>query len=241
MSKNLLWLVLCILSFPCAAKAQTAAPPRHRAWEFSVFGGGSYLGRHEYNTPVLGQAQETSRDVVVHYADGPQLGARISENHWNRWGADLEYSFSNQPLTLSNLSPNLASLSLAHSIHRLVYDIAYYPLERSRRLRPYGFAGAGVSLFHISGSSKSSAAAAGVELEDSWQFVFSWGGGVKCLLRDQVAIGFQVADNISGVPGYGLPRSAQAAGGQYVPGLLPDGYLHNLLIQASFIYEWGER
>lgn len=235
------WLVVTILLFAVSGEAQSVFPPSNRVWEFSVFGGGSFIGDRQSPTPVQGGGQETSRTVGLKYATGPQLGVRISDNRWNHWGADFDYSYSNQPLTFTNLSPDIASLSLGHSIHRFIYDIAYYAFPKRERLRPFAFAGAGVSLFYLDGSSKATAAALGLHLADQWKFTFSWGGGVKYLVMDHVAFSFRFADNVTGVPGYGLPRSANVSGGRFVPGFTPDGYLHNWLVAVAFDYQWGER
>lgn len=241
MEKHPSWLVMAILLFAASGDAQTVFLPSHRAWEFSVFGGGSFIGDRQFPTPVTGSSQETLRTVGLHYGTGPQLGVRMSEIRWDHWGADFDYSYSNQPLTFTNLSPDIPSLGLGHSIHRFIYDVDYYPFDRRSRLRPFAFAGAGVSLFYLDGSSKSSAASLGVHLEDQWKFTFSWGGGVKYLVMDHIAFSFRFADNVTGVPGYGLPRSANEVGGRFVPGFTPDGYQHNWLVAVAFDYQWGQR
>ncbi len=68
-----------------------------------------------------------------------------------------------------------------------------------------------------------------------------WGGGVKYLMRDQIAVSMQYTDNISGVPHYGLPSTGLVTPGQYSPGFSPNGMLHNRLISLSFNYQWGSR
>ena len=241
MQRNPSWLVLTVLLFAASGEAQTLFPPSHRVWEFSVSGGGSFIGDRQSPTPVLGSDQETSRTVGLKYGTGYQLGLRMSENRWDHWGADFDYSYSNQPLTFTNLAPDIPSLGLGHSIHRFVYDVAYYAFDRRERLRPFAFAGAGVSLFDVDGSSKSSAAALGIQIKDQWKFTFSWGGGLKYLVMDHVAFSFRFADNVTGVPGYGLPRSANVAGGLSIPGFTPRGYMHNWLAAVAFDYQWGER
>jgi opacity protein-like surface antigen len=242
MNRYLLSLVFGVAWFSAAAEAQTGFPPTHRAWEFTVFGGGSLIHGEQFETPVIGSSQETTRTVGMHFGVGPQLGVRIAENRWNHWGASLEYSFSNQPLSFTNVSPDLYSIAFGHSVHRWVYDVLYYPLDRSKRLRPYAFAGGGVSLFHINEASKAEAASTlGLTLTDSWKFAFSWGGGVKYLALDHVAFCLQLSDRITGVPDYGFPRSIEFAGGEFRPGFEPTGYLNNWLLSLGFAYQWGER
>jgi opacity protein-like surface antigen len=242
MNKYILVLVFVVAWFSAAAEAQTGIPPNHRAWEFTPFGGGSLIRGEQFKTPVIGSSQETTRTVGMHFGKGPQLGVRIAENRWDHWGASLEYSFSNQPLSFTNVSPELYSIAFGHSVHRLIYDVLYYPVDRSKRLRPYAFGGTGVTRFHINDTSKAEAASTlGITLVDRWKFTISWGGGVKYLVLDHVAICFQFSDRITGVPDYGFPRSIQVVGGAFRPGFEPTGYLNNWLINLGFAYQWGER
>jgi hypothetical protein len=67
-----------------------------------------------------------------------------------------------------------------------------------------------------------------------------WGGGVKYLLRKQVAASFQFSDRISGVPSYGLPGTGMVQSGTYVPGFHPNGLMHNWLIGAGFSFQWDD-
>jgi hypothetical protein len=113
-------------------------------------------------------------------------------------------------------------------------------LPYSRRFRPYGKIGAGASLFFIHSSSKDEAAQLGVQLRDSWKFTFSWGGGAKYLIADQLALTFDLKDLISGIPGYGLPLSASVVNGVYQPGLSRSGLLNNWQVNFGVSFMWNE-
>ncbi len=234
----LLFFLFLILLLPEPGRAQGGLTLRHGDWEATIFAGGSFLGSNVYSTPVQGSG---SRAVGLSFATGSQLGLRIIDNQWRNWGAGLEYSFSNQPINFTNLSDSTPSLGLGQAIHRFAYDVFYYPYDRYHRLRPYAFAGPGVSLFYIKGSSKDAAAAQGIQLNDPWKFTMSWGGGVKYLVKNQIAASFQFSDSISGVPGYGLPKTGSVVSGTYVPGFRPDGLMNNWLISAGFVYQGDDR
>ncbi len=238
---RVLVIVLFLVLAAIPGQAQTARGMSHGEWEASVFGGGSLLGSGLYNTPVSGSAQRSSRGVGLRFGTGPYLGVRLTDNRWQRWGAAVEYSYSNQPISFTNLSDSIPSLGLGHAIHRFSYEILYHVRDRRERLRPFVFAGPGVSLFYVKGSAKQAAAAQGIRLSDPWKFAMSWGGGMKYLLIEQVALSVQFSDSISGVPRYGLPTAGNVVGGQYIPGFHPDSYLHNWLISAGFIYQWAKR
>jgi opacity protein-like surface antigen len=226
-----------ILAFE-SGQAQGVYKAANGEWEASVFGGGSFLGAGEYATPIEGPGQISSRTVGLSYGAGAQIGIRVTDNQWQHWGATLEYSFSDQPITVTNLSDSMPSLELGHAIHRFAYDVLYYPSDRDHKLRPFVFAGPGVSLFHVNGSAKDAAAAMGIRLSDPWKFTMNWGGGVKYLLKKQFAASFQFSDSISGVPGYGLPETGRVISGVYVPGFCPEGRLHNWLIGIGLVFQW---
>ncbi len=241
MIKKLVVAFLLVSLFSIAAQAQGLYPLTHRGWEITIFGGASYVRGRSFQTPVVGSSQQPLRSVGLRYATGSQMGLRLTENRWKHWGAAMEYSFSNQPLRFTNLSDAVPSLALTHSIHRLSYDVLYYPLDTRHRLRPFAFAGPGVSLFYIKSSARDAAAALGIHLTDPWKFSMRWGGGVKYLIRDQVAVSVQFTDNISGVPQYGMPGAGYTVAGQYVAGFRPDGLMHNRLISVGFNYQFGRR
>ncbi len=229
-------LLFLLMSASMPGQAQDLT---HDPYEASIFGGGSFLGSGVYSTPVSSSSMQ-SRAVGLSYGTGYMMGFRLADNRWQHFGATLEYSFSSQPITFTNLSDSTPSLGLGHTIHRFAYDVLYYPRNRDFRLRPFVFAGPGVSLFYVKGSAKQEAAAQGIRLSDPWKFTMNFGGGIKYLLKPQVAVSLQFSDSISGVPRYGLPTSGSVVSGRYVPGFHPNGYLDNWLISISFLYQWDE-
>jgi opacity protein-like surface antigen len=227
-----------LVMLPLPAEAQSGYRLEHAEWEMSVFYGGSFIGSRTQVTPV---ENSPSRSIGLRYASGYMMGASVSENRWDHWGAVLEYSFSNQPMTFTNLSDSIPSLSVSQSIHRFSYDILYYPRGPHQRLRPYVFGGPGVALFYVKGPSKDFAAAQGINLNDPWKLAMNWGGGIKYLVKDHAAASIQFTDSISGVPGYGLPESGRVGPGGYVPGFRPDGLMNNWLVSVGFNYQWQKR
>jgi opacity protein-like surface antigen len=209
----------------------------HQHWEFSMFGGGSSIGSGQYATGILGQTA-ASRSVGLRYGDGYLLGASVTENRFPHLGATLEYTFSNHPAEFTNLVDTPASLGLRHSVHRVAYELVYYPLNSSARLRPFAFAGPGLTLFRVADKSIL-ADGATHNLSDPWKFSWSWGGGVKYLIVNHWAASVQFTDSISGVPAYGLPASGYYSGATLVPGFHPDGFLHQKMLSIGVVYQWN--
>ena len=75
-------------------------------------------------------------------------------------------------------------------------------------------------------------------LRDSWEFALNLGGGFKYLVDDQAALTFDIKDQISSVPSYGLPRSARVTNGQYIPGISRNGFLNNWQLNFGVAVQW---
>jgi opacity protein-like surface antigen len=222
------------------ALAQVGQEPRHLEWEASFFGGFSSASDQASLTPVEGAA--SARSVGLDYKDGYLLGARITQNLGELLGAELEYSFADQPLDFVNLRPSLPTLDVEHKIHSIVYSILVYPFDRSRRLRPYGTFGGGASFYYIGKDSKNKAASQGIVLKDRWKFAFSFGGGAKYLITNKIGVRVDVRDQISGVPNYGLPDTSPALpGGEIGAAFRADGRVHNLIVNVGLNYYWGNQ
>jgi len=233
-------MLLCLLALLQAFAVAQKLGPTHRTWELDLFLGSSSLGERTFSTQVVATATQTSRQTGLRYAVGTEWGARFLENLGQHWGGAVEYSFTNQPLTFKNLSDQIPSLHLGHSVHRFAYDVLYFPMSCSKRLRPYVYAGPGVTLFAIHKDSRSFAQTLGIKLSDPWKVTFNWGGGVKYLLKDHLAANLQVSDAVSGIPRYGLPRSALVLGGLTAPGFSPRGRMNNWRIGAGVVFQWDE-
>jgi opacity protein-like surface antigen len=242
MHNYLPWILSTLLSTVIAVgqvPAQLWQPPAHREWEISVFGGVSSAGSRNSVTPVEGA--DSGRIVGLEYKSGYLLGVRITQNLGQKLGAELDYNFANQPGAFLDLIPGTSRLDLHHNIHSLVYSMLYYPLDRSSRFRPFGTLGGGASLFNLSDDSKTEAATNGIPLSDSWKFAFSFGGGFKYLLLGQLGLRFDIRDQITGVPAYGLPNTAPVVSGED-PGAAfrADGKIHNWLANVGLSYTWGD-
>jgi outer membrane protein W len=235
---TLAFVLAAAYSMPAFAEDQY--PARHREYETSLFLGPSFIRDFQFPTRVSGDGQETSRTVGMHYADGYQFGVRITQHLGNYWAAELGYSFANQPLRFTNLSPTVQSLSLSHWVHRFPYNVSFTPKPLSQRFRPYATVGLGAALFYLPGSSKDAALEQGVKLRDSWQFALNWGGGLKYLIQDQFAIRLDATDHVSYVPSYGLPHSAQITNGQYTPGMAQKGMLHHWQLNLGFAIQFDD-
>ena len=165
------------------------------------------------------------------------LGVRITENRWQYVGAELEYSFTDQPLLFQDLSPTLPLLALDHRVHKLAYSLLFHGRGRGERIRPFGSIGFGTSFFQVSNHSQDEALRQGVDLKNRWKLAFSYGAGVKFQVVPGWGIRADFRDQITGVPDFGLPSQAPLLeGGETGPGFRPDGTLHNWQITVGFVY-----
>jgi opacity protein-like surface antigen len=234
MARYLLILVMALTFIPVAAQPPGVIRPESEKWEFSIFAGSSHRGGDIFLTPGEGVA---ARNVGLDFASGYLVGARITENLGDRFGAELDYSLANQPLQFTDLAPGLSSVDLSHRVHSITYSILVYGLDRRSRLRPYGAVGPGVSLFETYGDSENRARAQGLALRDRWKFGMTLGAGVKYHLAGNTGFRFDVKDHVTGVPDFGLPRTATLLN----PGFKPEGRLHNWQISVGFFYGFSGR
>lgn len=237
MRMRLLLSLIVIAWIPAAVSAQISNPV-HRDWEFGFFGAFSSMGERTCTTPVAGVSGQTSREVGLKYSSALEMGVGFTQNFGKHWAINLEYSFSNQPLTFTNLADTVPVFSAGQAIHRMAYQFLYHVKPRDERLRPYVFIGPGVSLFHIHGDAKTAAVPLGMSLTDSWKPTINWGGGAKFLFQDHLAAHVQLSDAISGVPTYGLPQTAAFWSNKFHPGFAASGLVHNWRIGVGLIYQW---
>lgn len=228
---------MILLQCPLLAQYSQGYVQQQKKWEFSFLAGVSSSGDQTSSTPISGQ--ELTRNVGLEYASGYLVGFRITENLGEHFGAELEYSFANQPMAFRNLRPNLPRLELDHREHSVVYDVLYYPLPRSSRIRPYALAGIGACFFQIDGDSMDDALSQSVSLRNRWKLAGTWGGGVKYFITDKWGVRFDIRDQISGIPDYGLPHVAPSFQGVSGPAFKPDGLLQTWQISAGVLVVWN--
>ncbi|MFZ0427670.1 MAG: OmpW family outer membrane protein [Acidobacteriota bacterium] len=221
----------------CPLLAQYPQTNQQRKWEFSFLLGVNSAGDTSSLTPVSGET--TPRLVGLEHASGYLVGVRITENLGDRFGAELEYNFANQPMVFVNLSPALPHLDLDHRAHSLDYNILYYLTPANSKLRPYAVGGIGTSYYQIDGNSRDFAVAQGLDLKNRWKLAGTWGGGVKYYLGNQWGIRFDVRDQITGVPDYGLPHTASSFQGVAGAAFRPDGLMHTWQFSAGFLVVWN--
>jgi opacity protein-like surface antigen len=233
-------VLVLVVSCPVSALAQTSLLPHYREWEITGFTGGNFIGEYHFPTQVVGSNLESTRTIGVDYGSGYQFGFRLTENVNDYWAADLEYSFTDQNVHFTNLSPDVPSLSVRNWINHINYNVVYLPFPRENRFRPYVGGGIGAIFFFIPGKSSSEAQQRGLQLDDSWRFLFNVGGGLKYLIIDQFAVVFDFKDSLSRLPSYGIPDSASVINGQFHPGVDIHGTLNNFQISIGANVQWDD-
>ena len=234
MFKRILLFLCTAILLQCHLLAQYPQTSQQKKWEFSFLLGFNSAGDSTSLTPVSGQ--EVPRLVGLEHASGYLVGARVTENLGEHFGAELEYNFANQPMAFVNLTPTLPRLDLDHRTHSLVYNVLYYLLPPESSLRPYIVGGIGTSYYQIDGSARDFALTQGLDLKNRWKLAGTWGGGVKYFITDMWGVRFDVRDQITGVPDYGLPHTATSP---EEAAFKPDGLLHTWQFSAGFLVVWS--
>ncbi|HXK62608.1 MAG TPA: outer membrane beta-barrel protein, partial [Acidobacteriota bacterium] len=230
--RYLLIIISGLFCFPLMAQAPFSY--RNDKWELSFFTGSSHRGDDIYVTPLEGGG---TRDVGLRFASGYLIGGRITENLGQHFGAELDYSLSNQPVQFRNLAPLIPAVNFDHRVHSIAYTVLFYGLKRKNRIRPYAAIGPGISLYDSFGDLEGVAATKGLTLKDRWKAAFIVGGGVKFRVGEQVGLRFDVRDHITGVPDFGFPERGTAQD----PGFRPEGQLHNWQFGVGVFYSFSGR
>jgi opacity protein-like surface antigen len=230
------YLMIALFGTLLCATAHGQQLYERNKWEFSLLFGLSRVSDHSSATPVDGE--DTLRLVTLDFASGYIAGVRVTENFGRSFGAELEYTLANQPFGFINLHPNVPRLDLDHRVHSLTYDFLYYPLPPTRRWHPYGAVGIGVALYQLDGNSREAAEADGFALEDRWKLAANFGGGVKYMLTPKVGVRVDLRNQMTGVPGYGLPQSSPTFQGNQGAGFKTEGVLHNLQFSTGLLFAW---
>lgn len=225
--------ILC-LNLPLSAQTQTYIEDK---WEFSLFFGYDSVKDKSSATAAVGL--DTLRLVTLDFESGYIAGFRITENLGRRFGAELEYSLANQPLALKEVRPGLARFDAGQRIHSVNYSVLYYPLPPNSRWRPYAAAGLGVAFFQLEGDDKARAEVEGLPLKDRWKLAGTLGGGVKYRVNNRFGVRFDIRDQLTGVPSYGLPKASPSFQGNVGAGFNDEGLLTNLQISAGILFYWG--
>jgi opacity protein-like surface antigen len=236
MIKNALVMVLFfVLSIP-GVSAQGISSQAKDKWEASGFFGFGGAGDDVFVTSVEeGATQDVRLDLEQSYV----LGIRITENLGQYLGAELEYSFTNQPLLFQGLSPTLPFLALDHQVHKLAYSALFYGISRQSRIRPFGSVGFGTSFFQVSNNSQDEALREGADLKNRWKLAFSYGAGVKLQVAPGWGVRADFRDQVTGVPDFGFPSQAPLLeGGETGPGFRADGILHNWQTTVGVTYSF---
>ena len=235
--RKLLTLALISTFLSAPLWGQIRLFPRENKWEVSFFSGLSSLGGDSFVTPLQDGGTQM---VFLDYDAGLVLGARITENLGQHFGAEFEYAYADHDLFFAGLSPSAPSLNLDQKVHKFSYSGLYYLKDRNQRVRPYASGGIGASFYELSSQSEGEALQAGVTVKDRWKLAFSWGAGIKVHAGRRWGLRLDFRDHVTGVPNYGLPEQAPLiAPGQTGPGFRPDGLLHNWQLTGGIMYTFG--
>jgi opacity protein-like surface antigen len=233
MRRYSLAFVLLVLSFQHFLTAQTYPGSttyptiKQDKWEFSAMGGWASVSSP--SSFVTSVDDGSSYLVGLHQDGGYAFGLNITENNREYLGFEFGYTFADQTSTFDNLSPSLQTFVIKQKIHNFNYLGLIYLTKRESRLRPYGTVGAGVSLFVPDSSAQRVGVENGLDLARRWKMSFNWGGGMKWALGKKWGLRFDFRDTVTGIPDYGIPRSATVpAGAQVTPAFRPDGQYHHL-------------
>jgi hypothetical protein len=172
------------------------------------------------------------------FSAGARGGVRFGADMWRHWGQDFVYSYGSNAAKIQN-QYNGGKFAFTPKSHEFAYNLLWYPqrLDPKKKVFPYLTAGVGTRIYKLQQATLNEAldpSRAGLgKLSNESIFTFNAGGGVRVRMNNVYGFRFEVRDNISQAPRFGLPKSSSDPRTVVFP---VTGLLHQIEVSVSFIY-----
>ncbi len=222
-SRAVHFLPLLVIFFAPAAQAQDL--------RVSAFGGASFL-KGDRTFVVAGDSKRSN------FANGGKIGFRLTGNLTEHWGVEGAYSYGTNNLRIFDVrTTGTVERAFGNRVRQFAGNALYYFSGFGGSVRP--FVTGGVGLVRYSPTSKAKTAAA-VEFVDEpatitveTKAAFNYGGGVEAKLPRNLGVRFDLRDNISSIPRFGVPQAPTAGIADFFP---VSGAVHDVEFSVSLVF-----
>jgi opacity protein-like surface antigen len=115
----------------------------------------------------------------------------------------------------------------------------YNFLPRDAQWRPFATFGIGLSRFSPTADARNRALqdflSGPTRISSSTEFGFNFGGGVEKAVTERIGIRFDLRDNVTGMPRFGLPEAPLNPGGAFYP---VKGVIHDFEVAAGVVFHF---
>jgi opacity protein-like surface antigen len=185
--------------------------------EFGPYGGGSFFspGNFVSNTPT------PNTNLGYRFVNGGVLGVRVRENLAEHFGLEQSFTF------LGNNNVQFPGALVGTRLRQFYFNGNLIGYDNESRVRPYFSGGIGVSMFNPSDTPTAQQLPTVGSPDNSNEFGYNVGGGLKFKLTDRFGLDFSARDFIQKSPAFGASTTDR-------------DWLHNLQLQGGLLFMFGD-
>jgi opacity protein-like surface antigen/outer membrane protein OmpA-like peptidoglycan-associated protein len=181
--------------------------------EFGPYGGGSFFSDAFFR----GSAPSPNTPFGYSFVNGGVLGVRVRENLAEHFGLEQSFTF------LGNNNVQFPGALVGTRLRQLYFNGNLIGYDNESRVRPYFSGGVGVSMFNPEDVPVVSL----VQLDNSNEFAYNFGGGLKFKLTDHFGLDFSLRDFLHKTPTFDNSYSER-------------DWIHNLQVQGGLLFMFGD-
>jgi opacity protein-like surface antigen/outer membrane protein OmpA-like peptidoglycan-associated protein len=181
--------------------------------EFGPYGGGSFFSPGSFLT----NSPTPNTNVGYRFVNGGVLGVRVRENLAEHFGLEQSFTF------LGTNNAQLPGGLVGTRLRQFYFNGNLIGYDKESRVRPYFSGGIGVSMFNPSDT----ASQAQGSIDNSNEFAYNFGGGLKFKLTDHFGLDFSARDFIHKSPAFGAATTDR-------------DWIHNLQLQGGLLFMFGD-
>jgi hypothetical protein len=171
------------------------------------------------------------------FANGGNVKARLTLDLTRHFSVEGVYSFGNANLRITELTPTPVERSFGVRRQQAQFNILHFFVSGKRIVRPFLTTGIGALRFSPTDQAKAAAASAFIEnpaqITSSNKLSFGFGGGLEGRFSPWLGVRFDVKDDMTTVPRFGLPQTPSASGAAFFP---VNGITHNIDAAAALVF-----
>lgn len=185
--------------------------------EFGPYGGGSFFspGNFVTNTPT------PNTNLGYKFVNGGVLGVRLRENLAEHFGLEQSFTF------LGNNNVQFPGALVGTSLRQFYFNGNLIGYDNESRVRPYFSGGIGVSMFNPSDDARQQRLPTQGAVDNSNEFMYNLGAGLKFKLTDHFGLDFSARDFIHKSPAFGASTTDR-------------DWIHNLQVQGGLLFMFGD-
>ena len=195
----------------------TSTTLRAQKFEFGPYGGGSFFS----NGNIVSNTPTPNTNLGYRFVNGGVLGVRVRENLAEHFGLEQSFTF------LGNNNVQFPGALIGTRLRQFYFNGNLIGYDNESRVRPYFSGGVGVSMFNPSDDPSAVQLPTVGSPDNSNEFGYNVGAGLKFKLTDHFGLDFSARDFIHKSPAFGASTTDR-------------DWIHNLQLQGGLLFMFGD-